>query len=221
MTGEEICKFNKFGFCKFRNTCFKKHENQKCEKKNCKIWNCSLRHPKTCRFFREYKRCKFGEFCKFSHDQLTEKNYSEDIGGMMEKLECLKKDIGVKDIEIARLDTEIKDLERGLNCKIMNLEKIVRILQEEVAGLKKENEKLRFSLKGSFLSEEKNNLNDTENDDTERAKTDENIEKTSVVENEFICDKCGFIGKTEAGLKTHNTTKHKVGLMKMYRKVGS
>ena len=100
MTGEEICKINKFGYCKLRNTCLKTHENQKCEeKKDCNFWNCSLRLPQSCRFFREFKRCKFGEFCKVSHDhdQLTEKIYSEEIGGMMENLECFKKDIGVKD----------------------------------------------------------------------------------------------------------------------------
>ena len=221
MTGEEICKYNKYGFCKFGKTCFRKHEDQKCEKKNCNIWNCSLRHPKSCRFFKEFKRCKFGEFCKFSHDQLTAKNYSDEIGGMMEKLENLKKEIGTKNNEIERLDREIKDLEKGVNGKIVNLEKIVRILQEEVIGVKKENESLRASLKGSLLSEKQNNINDTENDHTERAHSNEIKETTSVGENEYICDKCGFIGKTEAGLKTHNTTKHKVGLMKMYRKVGS
>ena len=32
-------------------------------------------------------------------------------------------------------------------------------------------------------------------------------------------DKCDFIRKKEAGLKTHNTVKHKLSLMRMYRKV--
>ena len=66
---EEVCKFNKFGYCKFRKTCFRKHQNGKCEKENCSIWNCPLRHPISCRYFNEFKMCKFGEFCKYSHKQ--------------------------------------------------------------------------------------------------------------------------------------------------------
>ena len=33
------------------------------------------------------------------------------------------------------------------------------------------------------------------------------------------CEKCDFIGKTEGGLKTHMTTKHKTISLKGYRKI--
>ena len=59
------------------------------------------------------------------------------------------------------------------------------------------------------------------------AASDDNLEDgvqeidEEVVEivNENTCDKCNFIGKTEAGLKIHTTAKHKVSLMKIYRKI--
>ena len=40
---------------------------------------------------------------------------------------------------------------------------------------------------------------------------------TATCENEHVCDKCGFQGKTEAGLKIHNTAKHR-GFRKVTRK---
>ena len=46
------------------------------------------------------------------------------------------------------------------------------------------------------------------------------IEEIEEIVTKNKCDKCDFIGKSEAGLKIHKTSKHKVSLMKMYRKVG-
>ena len=34
-----------------------------------------------------------------------------------------------------------------------------------------------------------------------------------------VCDRCDFIGKTEAGLKTHKTIKHKGSILRAYTKV--
>ena len=41
-------------------------------------------------------------------------------------------------------------------------------------------------------------------------------EVRSEIENK--CDKCEFVGKNEAGLKIHCTAKHKVSIMRIYRK---
>ena len=64
---ESVCFFNKYGFCKFRSTCRKYHNMEICLKNGCEVIKCSLRHPKICRFFRDYNRCKFGEWCCFRH----------------------------------------------------------------------------------------------------------------------------------------------------------
>ena len=58
-----------------------------------------------------------------------------------------------------------------------------------------------------------------ENDSDEVTEIEQETEKNAASSDKQIkCDKCDFIGKTEAGLKTHNAVKHKVSLMKMYRK---
>ena len=67
MSAETVCKFFKFGYCKFGLTCFKQHEKENCEKFSCDIEKCSLRHPRKFKFYMEYRRCKFGEYCSYSH----------------------------------------------------------------------------------------------------------------------------------------------------------
>ena len=50
---------------------------------------------------------------------------------------------------------------------------------------------------------------DSDDDDLQGIEESDEPVKSSVEENqEYKCDKCKFIGKTEAGLKTHKTVKH-------------
>ena len=72
-----VCSFNKFGFCKFGLTCRKQHVSEKCSNKNCEIQKCSLRHPRTCRYFRDFGNCKFGEWCLFNHEIPISKEMEE------------------------------------------------------------------------------------------------------------------------------------------------
>jgi hypothetical protein len=90
MSGNERnCNFNKFGFCKFGKASFRKHEDVKCENGSCEIWECSFQHPRYCRYFQEYRKCKFGDYCRFSHDLLENEN-DKEISEIKAKLEDLK-----------------------------------------------------------------------------------------------------------------------------------
>ena len=51
----------------FVELCRKYHEKKMCENKLCKVFLCPLRHPKNCKFYREYKRCKFNP-CAYKHE---------------------------------------------------------------------------------------------------------------------------------------------------------
>ena len=93
MEAMTICVFNKFGFCKYGVTCRKKHEDLKCENSRCEIFDCNRRHPKECKYFREFKRCKYNEYCRYEHKISNEVN--KDLvfkyGKLEDKISSLKK----------------------------------------------------------------------------------------------------------------------------------
>jgi hypothetical protein len=79
MTPESVCKFNKFGFCKFGNYCFRNHENRICVNEECQVHGCPFSHPRKCRYFMEFRYSKFGSYCKFSHQTLRILETSKEI----------------------------------------------------------------------------------------------------------------------------------------------
>ena len=61
-----LCLHNKFGHCKFRDTCRHRHVYSLCDTDNCDISSCDKRHPRICRYYLNYGRCKFDP-CSYSH----------------------------------------------------------------------------------------------------------------------------------------------------------
>ena len=70
MATQNVCKWNKYGYCKHGDMCKKLHVNDICENSSCKIMCCLKRHPKPCKFYAIYKRCKFDP-CAFLHVENT------------------------------------------------------------------------------------------------------------------------------------------------------
>ena len=64
---EDVCIYNKYGYCKFKDKCLKAHENRICDLLSCEKKKCKFRHPKTCKFYINKETCKFGEECKYLH----------------------------------------------------------------------------------------------------------------------------------------------------------
>ena len=96
MAAQNVCKFNKYGFCKYKERCIKVHINENCDDNSCDDLNCNSRHPKECRYYRKYQRCKFDP-CKYLH---REKNIDEIIK--------TKKDI---DLKIKMIDDKLEELD--------------------------------------------------------------------------------------------------------------
>ena len=65
----KLCLKAKLGYCKYgRNKCDKIHVTELCDKnENCKEKYCDKRHPRMCRYYEEYKICKYGSYCAYSH----------------------------------------------------------------------------------------------------------------------------------------------------------
>ena len=106
MATQTVCGFNKFGFCKYQEKCRKFHEKNICKNQKCEVKKCLLRHPKICKFLRDYGYCKFGEWCFFSHKPFEIKNNIEK-----KEFEELKENIDKIDKEIKSKDEVIKSLE--------------------------------------------------------------------------------------------------------------
>ena len=96
MAGEFVCLFNKFGHCKYQYRCRKRHIGSICEeKKQCEKAKCQERHPRECNFYKEFVRCKFGEYCFFHHKpSVVEacKTFQKDLDDVKAKLETLEKE---------------------------------------------------------------------------------------------------------------------------------
>ena len=110
MSINSVCRFNQFGFCKFQNNCFRKHVNSICENVRCLKSDCELRHPKMCRFYSEHSYCKFGEYCKFKHEEIRSNGIDIEIEKLKSEIDKLGKVIETKENEIKNKDLEIRKL---------------------------------------------------------------------------------------------------------------
>ena len=61
-----ICSHFMFGYCKYRENCRKQHVKEVCDNSECDIKTCRFRHPRRCKFYKEYRKCKFDP-CAFLH----------------------------------------------------------------------------------------------------------------------------------------------------------
>ena len=96
-----VCLYFKFGYCKHKDCCRKQHVKEVCVNKACEISTCSLRHPKICKFYREYGQCKFNP-CLFRHvDTIIDidalKRENENI---LERLKTIEMNLETLDVKI-------------------------------------------------------------------------------------------------------------------------
>ena len=63
-----VCQHFKYGYCRYLEKYKNKHESTICQEKDCVVSLCRKRHPKKCRYFEQYSRCKFGSFCHYLHE---------------------------------------------------------------------------------------------------------------------------------------------------------
>ena len=85
----EVCHYDKFGFCKYKDDCKRTHFSEECENlsssKNMKT--CFKRHPKSCKRFYS-GQCKFGKDRAYKHE---EQKQNEEQSLMIEKVKQIEK----------------------------------------------------------------------------------------------------------------------------------
>ena len=119
-----VCKFNKFGHCKFAETCRHLHINIICTNPHCIRKLCSSRHPNPRKYFISTGFCKFEEDCSYLHPvpvvtvQPTVK-LEQEIMEIKEILKTVHEILAVKEIEIKLLCEKVLVLEETSSLKLM------------------------------------------------------------------------------------------------------
>ena len=198
---KSVCRFNKFGYCKFGNRCFRKHENEICENAKCNSKECSLRHPKNCKYFLDFQYCKFGAYCKFSHPTPITKATSKKIDDLKEKLKLLKKEIDAKDKLIKKKNDEMEVLKKEHESETKKQESEYF---KEIEGIRND-----LHVTQMLFDAFKEDMTYKYGYDSSAQTSDEELDEIEIsnVENNE-CNICDFKGKTTGGLKTHIRRKH-------------
>ena len=68
-----------------------------------------MRHPKPCKFFAYYGRCKFAEFCSFTHNTTYTSNVEKEIDNLKQEIKELKK----QNIELKEMILKIDEKENA------------------------------------------------------------------------------------------------------------
>ena len=125
---ENVCRFSKFGYCKYKETCRKTHFIEICKEASCVLETCLKRHPRICRFYRFYNNCKFGEFCQFSHDLKENKCGNSERINKLEKT-CI-------DINFRLLVND--ELLKKVHCEVVSLQKEAQLQKLQIEVLSDE-----------------------------------------------------------------------------------
>ena len=106
MANENICKFNKSGYCKFKTNCKYKHVNVVCDDDKCDQRVCEKRHPRKCKYFTNFGDCKLGPNCAFAHKD----NGKIKMEKLEQKIDELHKIIQDKEKIIDQLVNDVQNL---------------------------------------------------------------------------------------------------------------
>ena len=223
MLGDMLCKFFKFGHCKFGLTCSKQHVKECCENSTCDILVCSLRHPRKCKYYTEYQRCKFGDFCSYIHENVIESVSKVEFKSLEKETSNLK-------IKIEHLEDLLKEKDSG----IRNLEKAVAYLSDSLEKKcdKFDHDQLKVPCHNTKVTEEdveivyegNNSLDEIINipqldgsmvmDVSTKPELREFLDSQGKPMVWFQCVECKFNSTCEAQLKKHVNKRHKLKKLK-------
>ena len=185
MATQNVCRYFKFGFCKYLERCRFPHVKEVCESQECDGRSCTLRHPRICSYYRDYNRCKFGEWCCFKHVEKDRISVKE----IANKVENLEKLIKEKDEIISILVNKMKLIEEKL-CMDKKPVNVTEDSSDEKEVRKETVEKFKCDL-CEYESNSKRGIH---------------IHKKKKHEKIFECDLCHKTFETEVERRIHRKT---------------
>ena len=218
---ESLCKFNQSGFCKYKDHCRKQHVMDICPTSMCTNMTCLLRHPKVCKYFLNFRRCKFGESCAFLHGPEKQTD-AESIRELEQEIQHLKAKISQVETILSKLDKiedkirtmeksnvknceEIKEVIQTFNQKTSQIEGVQKTLDEKTSHIAEVQKTL--DEKTSQLDDLALNFNILMNsvDDLEKSSAHFNhrLNHLSETIQMFRCNLCGQAYPNEQTLRNH------------------
>ena len=198
---EEVCNHQKFGFCKFKEQCKKKHLKETCKDlSSCADpKGCNKRHPRGCKGYALEGFCRFGDGCWYHHKEVST---NKDISEVKKKVEELEKVINKMAEQIVILEVELDVIKQKENVGVKIKEATKNIDKTQ------ENDKCKESEAENF-------------DDIGKAKVSKSVKKLKAELNKAIsikkhayvkkvmsCDLCEYKCKKIVTLKKHMTNNH-------------
>ena len=163
-----------------------------------------MRHPRVCNFYRDYRRCKFGKWCSFRHDEsdfekLKRENL-KSVEAMLKEKADLAKQIEICDKKLAEIDQYVQ---KSDTFEILLSEKdtTIKILEKKVLHLETRIENIE-----KVITDKDIVIN---TDTVEEVITVEEVVPEKEIEPEvFKCSKCKFETQSKKGLNIHIKRKH-------------
>ena len=213
MAAQNVCHYNKFGFCKYKERCLQIHIDDLCDDFDCDAKMCNRRHPRECKYFRYYKRCKFDP-CKFTHIDNVSENFDQ--------IRKIKDNIDVKiaeiDDKINKLNDQMKAMENQPKENIQTDNEFIKTIENKLAVFENNLEILKKTVceKESFIITLEDKLSKVVEANIEQEKKIEKLgqqvtvisESSLNAKNIFKCRNCDFETNSEKGLKHHTSKKH-------------
>ena len=180
MSGAALCQFNQSGHCKYKLECRKRHADKLCPEDKCKSKECSLRHPKVCKYYSRDEICHFKEDCSYKHVKHSEKDMkvkdnikqnTENINAITIEKNKMKEMVAIMEDQITLLKQELESSKKTNVAEIVEL--VVSLLDNQKASAK------------PAMLENKNK--------TEKSK---------------FCDICDFESESKAVMTSHMSDEH-------------
>ena len=210
---EEVCLYNKFGFCKFRESCRRQHCEETCKEEHCEDKNlCQKRHPKICRKFLSEKGCRFGSECSYKHlSSCPSPKQKDDLTVKVELLTSVVEQMAKK---IILLETEVGELKKtprnpvNLIVELEDVSSNKNIQKENTIEETNDIDGLKESSEIKEVPNDQTTSNPEEVKSHGEAASERNTEKQKQSDNMFHCKECVYQCKREVSLTKHINTKH-------------
>lgn len=203
-----VCGYQKYGFCKYKEGCTKKHLEDICTDlslcRNSK--NCQKRHPRECKRYSLERFCRFGEGCAYHHKEQSKFLEESDITEINMKVDELKKVVHEMSEKIGNLESKVRELESKDELK--DIKESPKTAQEPFknSNMKKDSDDIPLK-----KSEPKKNKDSVFRFGAEARKTvSDRIESQEKERSkkEFKCELCEYSCEKFATLKKHINSKH-------------